>query len=146
MDVVILGIDPGIANCGVCVIDPNDKGQTIKSLDTLTTDKNVSPAARRHELLESITQMVDALGITQMAWEAYYHHRGTMHIPKLIGLLEHYCYIRGMPYTEVNPAEVKAYKHVHKRAITQIRCNPNVTQHEIDACCVAEIVLSETSD
>ena len=58
-DRIILGIDPGLAIVGYCIVD-NDKDENILvSSGSIQTDKNKSDASRLFEIAQDLQTIID---------------------------------------------------------------------------------------
>ena len=141
----IIGIDPGLANVGITVIDTAKPlgGRTLH-VECYTTDSTHHAAVRVYHITKQLSQMIHHYKITHLAVEQFYSQRGgSRYIVSLIVNIEMICHQWKIPYTLVNPQRVKAYKAEHHRALGEIQERKVLTPHEIDATCVAEIALIE---
>ena len=141
----IIGIDPGLANVGITVIDTEQAlGERRLHVECFTTDSTHHEAARVSDTMNHIMHIINHYRITHLAIEQFYTRRVTQrYIVALIVGIEMICHNRKIPYTLVNPQRVKSYKAEHHKAIGEIQERNTLTMHEIDATCVAEIAIGE---
>ena len=141
----IIGIDPGLANIGITVIDTSQPlGERTLHVECYTTDSTHHEAARVLDTMHHLSRLIHHYRITHIAVEQFYSRRVTQrYITALIVGIEMTCHLLKIPYTLVNPQRVKSYKAEHHKAIGEIQERNQLTMHEIDATCVAEIALLE---
>ena len=141
----IIGIDPGLANVGITVIDTEQPlGERTLHVECYTTDSTHHEAVRVSYTVKYLAHIIRHYRITHLAIEQFYSRRVTQrYIAALIVCVEMMCHELKIPYTLVNPQRVKSYKAEHHKAIGEIQERNRLTMHEIDATCVAEIALVE---
>ena len=149
---VVLGVDPGIANCGMAVVQANDHRYRLLETVIVSTTARIENGARLDEIYNAFCQLCDKHLLTAVAIERVYHNRNissSIATGKVIGLLEWTAYHCELPVYLITPQAVKSSsglsakadkKHLVKQAGRMF--GTLLTHHESDAafCAIAGLL------
>ena len=106
----LLGIDPGIANCGFAVVSGNSSYKLIDSQLVKTLSKDET-GKRLETIHDALTHFLDTHTPSAIAIEACYHNKNVSSAAatqKVIGLCEHTAYLFSLPVFTFTPQQIKA--------------------------------------
>lgn len=144
----VLGIDPGLTNCGLCVVER--AGIKYKSLMsyTMVTDSELARGHRLFLLANEIEAAIEDYKVELVAVERIFFSKNktsALDTESVIGAAELAAYKCGVESLLLTPQEVKAAsglggkasKRVVQRMMERITAGKFVTHHDADAAAVA---------
>lgn len=145
---VVLGIDPGIANCGIAVVQHTKHRYTLLEACVVKTKSKELTAKRLDAIYNSFCRLCDEYFVNAIAIERVYHNRNvnsSISTGKVIGLLEWTAYHYDLPVYLLTPQQVKAAsgfggtatKEQMLKIATRVFGAAIGTHHEADAALAA---------
>lgn len=117
---IILGIDPGIANCGLAIVKANrNPGSSIITAETIKTKARDATGKRLSIIHDEINAPLDAWHIDWIAIERVFHGRNTtssLTTGAVIGLVHLIAYQRCVPIHLSTPSQVKCASGLSAKA------------------------------
>lgn len=151
---IIVGVDPGIANCGISAVEKLKEPKDGKQYQVLEA-KRVGKGPRRPEgerldcIADAFCRVLDNHKVVAVGIEKIFFSRNkssALKIAEVIGIIKYLCYINGKTFYEFTPNDVKAAFGVTSKdkdeladAVTKEtgRIFDGDTDHESDATAVA---------
>lgn len=152
---LILGIDPGIANTGLAVVTLQKYTYRLKHSELVTTSPKRPDGWRLLDISEAVNELLDTKGLDfdAVAIERIYHNQNvssSIKTAKAIGACMVAAAHNNIPVIELTPQQVKCASGLSSKASKQnLICAASrlfgtkiVTHHEADAafCAVAGIL------
>jgi crossover junction endodeoxyribonuclease RuvC len=105
MELIILGVDPGLQVCGYAVIDVNSSGEQLMEAGVIRTDESADLAERLNQIATDTGSLLETFGPKVVAVEELYSHYKH---PKTAILMGH---ARGviLQMAAMKEAEVKSF-------------------------------------
>jgi crossover junction endodeoxyribonuclease RuvC len=109
-DARVLGVDPGVARCGLAVLGRRDRTTTLLWSGTVSTRADVDEAARLRKLADGMRIAIErhapeAVAIERVAWSR--NQVSALHVARATGALMLVAAQAGLPVEEYAPNEVK---------------------------------------
>lgn len=153
---IILGIDPGIANTGYAIVMRQASNFSVVDSGIIRTAANMSESNRLLKISEKIAALLDSHKISVVAIERIFHNRNissSITTAEVIGIAQLAAAERELPVYLITPANVKAAvgtpkanKHEIRTRIKLITNSTLQTHHAADAaaCAIAAILKSQS--
>ena len=109
-DLTILGIDPGIANTGLGVVESNRFGYSLIAAETIKTKACDETGKRLSIIQDEIHVTLDAWKIEAIAIERVFHNKNitsSLTTGAVLGLVHLIGHHHGLPIHEFTPQQVK---------------------------------------
>ena len=147
---IILGVDPGIANCGYAVVEKHKIGKhTIKKSGVIKTSAEESDGTRLVAIEDEFYELnykypFDVVAIEEIFYGKF--AKAASSTTKVIAMTEIFCVDVFKPIIHVNPHEVKSFllpdvkKPSKEQVVTAVNEKFNtliVHHHEADALAIA---------
>lgn len=109
-DTVVLGVDPGVARCGLAVLGRRDRLIELRWADTVFTPSDLDEPARLRQIAlamrEAIAQHTPAsVGVERVAWSR--NQVSALHVARATGVILLVAAEAGLAVEEYAPNEVK---------------------------------------
>ena len=109
-DTRVLGIDPGVARCGLAVLGRRDRTTTLIWSGTVSTSADLYEAARLRKVADGMRIAIErhepqAVAIERVAWSR--NQVSALHVARATGALMLVAAQAGLPVEEYAPNEVK---------------------------------------
>jgi crossover junction endodeoxyribonuclease RuvC len=109
-DSVVLGVDPGLARCGLAVVGIRDRRHRLVWATTLTTHKDVAEADRLASIVDLVRDAIDSyaplsVAVERVAWSR--NQVSAMQVARATGAVMATAAGAGLPVEEYGPNEVK---------------------------------------
>lgn len=109
-DARVLGVDPGVARCGLAVLGRRDRTTTLIWSGTISTRADVDETARLRKLADGMRIAIErhapqAVAIERVAWSR--NQVSALHVARATGALMLVAAQAGLPVDEYAPNEVK---------------------------------------
>jgi crossover junction endodeoxyribonuclease RuvC len=109
-DTRVLGIDPGVARCGLAVVERRERRVSVAWAATVRTDADAAESARLRHLADAMRGAIaahrpDAVAIERVAWNR--NQVSALHVARATGALMLVAAEAGLPVDEYAPSEVK---------------------------------------
>jgi crossover junction endodeoxyribonuclease RuvC len=130
---VVIGLDPGVANCGYSVLDFPGRRPVILACGCWKTEPEFSTDDRIHELMAN-------LGVSFEAW-TYNRSIGAIYsvVPRVCEAIKHTCAMRPIPCVSVTTTQAK-------RALGLVgKCSKDRVRRMVLACTDGERPKNEHS-
>ena len=132
----ILGIDPGLANTGLTVLEIRKVDVEVKYLETLITEPQHSLPSRFSQICNHVCNLIDEYKPNVVGIEEVYigqRFRSILNVNAIISMIETIAWHKYLACHKINPQKVKKNIHYVQDATSQ-QLN---SQHETDAITVA---------
>ncbi len=106
---MILGIDPGLANCGWAVLEKSLRGNKLLECGCIT-NKSGGKEERIKLIYEELVKLIEKYQIKTMAVEKLFffkNAKSVMEVAQVIGALKLLAAERGLEFFEYTPLQVK---------------------------------------
>lgn len=155
---IILGVDPGIANTGVAVVQSKGIGYTLITIETVKTKACDDTGKRLSIIHDEINATLDAWNIEAIAIERVFHNHNvtsSLTTGAVIGILQFIAHQRGLPIHQFTPQQVKACsglgakidKDTAKLVASRLFGTEIKSHHEADAAlCSLAGILEQRSE
>jgi crossover junction endodeoxyribonuclease RuvC len=127
----VLGVDPGVAHCGLAVVDRRDRTNALRFATTVNTPAGVDESLRLRAIADAARAAIAehrpvAVAVERVAWSR--NQVSALHVARATGALILVAAEAGLPVSEYAPNEVKqavtgagnADKRQVQRALTRI--------------------------
>jgi crossover junction endodeoxyribonuclease RuvC len=109
-DAVVLGVDPGVARCGLAVVARRDRRLTLLWADTVRSPQGMAEADRLRRIADAMRVSVGdhrptAVAIERVAWSR--NQVSALHVARATGAAMLVAAESGLPVEEYAPNEVK---------------------------------------
>jgi crossover junction endodeoxyribonuclease RuvC len=109
-DALVLGVDPGIARCGLAVVGRRHRATTLVWSGTVSTPADLDEAARLRKLADGMRVAIErhtptAVAIERVAWSR--NQVSALHVARATGALMLVAAQAGLQVEEYAPNEVK---------------------------------------
>jgi crossover junction endodeoxyribonuclease RuvC len=109
-DMRVLGVDPGLARCGLAVVGRRDRATSLVWSGTVSTSSETDEAARLRKLADGMRIAIErhqpqAVAIERVAWSR--NQVSALHVARATGALMLVAAQAGLPVDEYAPNEVK---------------------------------------
>jgi len=109
-DSVVLGVDPGVARCGLAVVARRDRATTLLWADVVKTSADLDEAARLRRIAEVMRAALavhrpDAVAIERVAWSR--NQVSALQVARATGAAMLVAAEAGLTVEEYGPNEVK---------------------------------------
>ena len=106
----VLGVDPGIARCGLAVVERRDRTTSLIWSSVVSSPADLTEAARLGVVAEATRSAIDrhrpaAVAIERIAWSR--NQVSALHVARATGVLMLIAAEHGLPVQEYAPNEVK---------------------------------------
>jgi crossover junction endodeoxyribonuclease RuvC len=106
----VLGIDPGVANCGLAVVSRRDRTTALVWASTVSTPSGTHEAKRLGEIARVTRAAIEthrpaAVAIERVAWSR--NQVSALHVARATGVVMLVAAESGLPVEEYAPNEVK---------------------------------------
>jgi crossover junction endodeoxyribonuclease RuvC len=106
----VLGIDPGVARCGLAVVARRDRTTTLVWAEAVSTPSDVDEADRLATVARATREAIerhrpDAVAIERVAWSR--NQVSALHVARATGAVMVIAAEAGLPVQEYAPNEVK---------------------------------------
>jgi crossover junction endodeoxyribonuclease RuvC len=106
----VLGIDPGVARCGLAVVSRRDRTTTLVWASTVSTPTGTDEAQRLAEVGRAAREAIEthrpaAVAIERVAWSR--NQVSALHVARATGVVMLVAAEAGLPVQEYAPNEVK---------------------------------------
>lgn len=116
---IILGIDPGIANVGVGVIEKNGHGYQLLNHQCITTKASQKNDDRLQHIFYSVSQVIETFNPKVLVMESLFfavNARSAMTVGKAMGSISLAASTQKIPVVEYTPLQIKKYLTGYGRA------------------------------
>ena len=106
----ILGVDPGIANCGFAVVK-GISNYNLMDTELVKTPSTDETGKRLETIHDTLSHLLDTHTPSGIAIEQVFHNknvRSSISTGKVIGLVEHTAYMFSLPVFTFTPQQIKA--------------------------------------
>ena len=113
--ITILGIDPGIANCGYAVVARNPRrgpAFCLRDIGCIVTPSSSDEASRLLTIYQKITEIIGAHHPNILAIERVFHNKNissSLSVAKAIGVVQLAAAQAGIPVMLLTPQQLKAF-------------------------------------
>jgi crossover junction endodeoxyribonuclease RuvC len=109
-DSVVLGVDPGLARCGLAVVARRDRRAVLVWADVVRTPSDLDEAARLRRIAAAMREAVathapSSVAIERVAWSR--NQVSALHVARATGALMLVAGEASLPVEEYGPNEVK---------------------------------------
>lgn len=109
-DSVVLGVDPGLARCGLAVVAHRDRRSSLVWAGVVTTPADLDEAARLRRIAEGMREVVathrpTAVAVERVAWSR--NQVSALHVARATGAVMLVAAEAGLGVEEYGPNEVK---------------------------------------
>jgi crossover junction endodeoxyribonuclease RuvC len=107
---MILGIDPGLANCGWGVVNLNNGNWKLIDCGCVVTSSNQSPEKRAEKIYDDLAEIIDKLEIKQVSVEKLFlfkNNKSVMEVAQIIGVVKLLTAKKKLEFFEYTPLQVK---------------------------------------
>jgi crossover junction endodeoxyribonuclease RuvC len=109
-DAVVLGVDPGVARCGLAVVARRDRRHELLWADTVMTPAGMDESDRLRHIAEAMRGAVGdhrptAVALERVAWSR--NQVSALHVARATGAAMLVAAESGLPVDEYGPNEVK---------------------------------------
>ena len=106
----VLGVDPGVARCGLAVIEPCDRRSVLVWAATIKTATDLEESVRLGRLADAMREVVathhpSAVAVERIAWNR--NQVSALQVARATGALLLVASDAGLPVAEYSPSEVK---------------------------------------
>jgi crossover junction endodeoxyribonuclease RuvC len=110
-DTCVLGVDPGVARCGVAAVDRRGRRTEVRWAGTVRTSPASSDAERLRALANAMREAIqrfepDSVAIEQVAWNR--NHVSALQVARATGVIMAVAAEAGLVVGEYAPSEVKS--------------------------------------
>lgn len=110
-DTCVLGVDPGVARCGVAAVARRDRRTEVRWAGTVRTLTGAPEAERLRDLAAALREAIDrftpsAMAIERVAWNR--NQVSALQVARATGALMAVAAERGLAVEEYSPSEVKS--------------------------------------
>lgn len=142
----VLGIDPGIANTGLCIVKASSTAYSVEAAELVKTPSKDETGKRLDTIHEAITLLLDQYALSAIAVERVFHNKNiksSISTGKVIGLCELTAYNYELPVIELTPQQVKCASGLSTRANKKnpIRAASRIFRTEIESHHIADAAL-----
>jgi crossover junction endodeoxyribonuclease RuvC len=148
----VLGVDPGVARCGLAVVGRHDRTNELRFVTTVTTPADAEESLRLRAIADAARAAIAehrpaAVAVERVAWSR--NQVSALHVARATGAIFLVAAEAGLPVAEYAPNEVKqavtgagnADKGQVQRALTRIHGMPDVPA-QADAADAVAIALT----
>jgi crossover junction endodeoxyribonuclease RuvC len=127
----VLGVDPGVARCGLAVVGGRDRTTDLRFAETISTPADAEESVRLRAIADAARVAIDrhrpaAVAVERVAWSR--NQVSALHVARATGAIILVAAEAGLPVAEYAPNEVKqavtgagnADKGQVQRALTRI--------------------------
>lgn len=110
LSVMILGIDPGLANCGWAVIKRDSANWRLMDCGCVITKNDQKPENRVGEIYKALEEIIDKFLITQISVEKLFlfkNNKSVMEVAQIIGIIKLVAAQKKLDFFEYTPLQVK---------------------------------------
>jgi crossover junction endodeoxyribonuclease RuvC len=109
-DTTVLGVDPGLANVGLAIVDCRDRRAALVWAETVSTPSDLPEAARLARIAEAVAEAArqhrpDAVALERVAWNR--NQVSALQVARATGAVMVAAARAGLPVEEYGPNEVK---------------------------------------
>jgi crossover junction endodeoxyribonuclease RuvC len=106
----VLGVDPGVARCGLAVVDRRDRTNTLRFATTVSTPADAEESLRLHSIADAARKAIAehrplAVAVERVAWSR--NQVSALHVARATGAIILVAAEAGLPVSEYAPNEVK---------------------------------------
>jgi crossover junction endodeoxyribonuclease RuvC len=148
----VLGVDPGVARCGLAVVGRRDRTNELRFVTTVTTPADAEESLRLRAIADAARAAIAehrpaAVAVERVAWSR--NQVSALHVARATGAIILVAAEAGLPVAEYAPNEVKqavtgagnADKAQVQRALTRIHGMPGVPA-QADAADAVAVALT----
>ena len=106
----VLGIDPGIANTGLTIVQGETRYQLVDT-HHITTEANDALGERLNTIYEESISLLEATAVDAIAIERCFHNKNissSATTQQVVGLIHWMSYIEEIPIIELTPQKIKS--------------------------------------
>jgi len=110
-DTCVLGVDPGVARCGVAAVARRDRRTELRWAGTIRTSPEAAEAERLRAIAEAMREAIGRLGPSAVAIERVAWNRNqvsALQVARATGVLMAVSAEAGLEVEEYSPSEVKS--------------------------------------
>ena len=141
----VLGIDPGIANTGLAIVETSGNGYQLVTARLIKTEPNQQETERLLTLFNSVDALLNDFQVDLCSVERIFHNRNvksSIKTGKAIGAILTAVARHAVPSLEITPQQVKAASGLGMRAskadVQKMLCRmlkvSELNDHIADAC------------
>ncbi len=107
---MILGIDPGLANCGWGVVNLNNGNWKLIDCGCVVTSSSQSSEKRAEKIYDDLAEIIDKLEIKQVSVEKLFlfkNNKSVMEVAQIIGVVKLLTAKKKLEFFEYTPLQVK---------------------------------------
>jgi crossover junction endodeoxyribonuclease RuvC len=106
----VLGVDPGVARCGLAVVGRRDRANELRFVATVTTPADAEESVRLRAIAEAARAVIAehrpaAVAVERVAWSR--NQVSALHVARATGAIILVAAEAGLPVAEYAPNEVK---------------------------------------
>jgi crossover junction endodeoxyribonuclease RuvC len=107
---LVLGVDPGVARCGLAIVGRRDRANDLRFATTVTTPADAEESLRLRAIADAARAAIAAHAPAAVAFERVAWNRNqvsALHVARATGAIILVAAEAGLPVTEYAPNEVK---------------------------------------